>query len=335
MFRSRGLGRYPKSSNIRAVGPLLFCALVLGLVAVVPARPFPSFVLDTTRCIGRDLHIFGSYVALAGSRAGGMVIWGNSAQFSGRASRLKRSMDVLDTIPLDVTGPLNEFWFDPAVACSDSGYAVVWVGPGGLLLSLMSPAGEVTRGVFLDEEVQVHSLAIAARADRYAVTYDGWFHSSQSQDVRAIEVAQDGAILRRALVARAEDTTPSVSSSTVARGDSAYLAVFEGPYSDASDIKGRLVWPENSSADTQLISIRDGCHAFTPSVTFDGINFWVGWLETTSTDDTLAKVARVTQSGVVLDTGGIVVCSGVDAIVLAAARETMLVWCNRNSLTGD
>ncbi len=300
---------------------VLLCVLALGLGAVVHAQPFPSFFPDTTRYIGRDISP-SSNVALAGSRTGGMVIRGG---YVGRASRLTRSMDVIDTIPFSVTGSWPGFFGTPAVACSDSGYAVVW-DAADLSIALISGDGDVVGRVVLDTEVQVHTLAVAARRDRYAVVYDGWFHSSQSQDVRAIEVAQDGTILRRALVARAEGATPSVASSTVARGDSSYLAVFEGPYSDTSNINGRLVWPENSSADTQVIQIRHGCRAFKPQVAFDGENFWVAWLEeTTPYAETVAKVARVTQRGVVIDTGGITVSSGVTSVALAAANDTTLV----------
>jgi hypothetical protein len=300
---------------------VLCLGAVLGLVAVVHAQPFPSFFLDTTRYIGRDPHV-SSYLALAGSKTGGMVVRGG---YVGQASRLTRSMDVVDTMSFDVVGTWGGFSSAPAVACSDSGYAITWVSSRGLSIALVSNDGVVANRVLLDEEVQVHSLAIAARADRYAVVYDGWFHSSQSQDVRAIEVALDGTILRRTLVARAEGATPSVASSTVARGDSAYLAVFEGPYSDTSDINARFVWPENASADTEVIHIRQGCRAFEPRAAFDGENFWVAWLEeTTPYAETVAKVARVSQRGDILDTVGIVV-SGAKSIAMAAARETTLV----------
>ncbi|MBM3332706.1 hypothetical protein FJY68_12815 [candidate division WOR-3 bacterium] len=244
----------------------------------------------------------------------------------GQASRLTRSLDLVDTISFDVVGTWGGFSSAPAVACSDSGYAITWVSSSGLSVALVSNDGVVSNRVLLDAEVQVRSLAIAARADRYAIVYDGWFHSSQSQDVRAVEVAQDGAILRRTLVARAKGATPSVASSTVARGDSAYLAVFVGPYSDTSDINGRFVWPEDSSADTGVIHIRQGCRAFKPQVAFDGEYFWVAWLEeTTPFAETVAKVARVTQRGVVLDTGGIFVGCEVTSVALAAAEDTALV----------
>ena len=315
------------ASRRRGTGSLLAFVLALGLVAAVHAQPFPSFLLDTTRHIGRDLRVSGCYVALAASRTGGAVVWGRRA-WRGRASRLTRSMDIVDTIPLDVTGPWNDFSSAPAVACSDSGYAVAWDGSGGLWLALVSEADELVNRVRLDTEVQVHSLAVAARSDRYVVVYDGWFPSSQSQDVRAIEVALGGTILRRSLVARGESPTPFVSSSVVARGDSAYFAVFRGPYAsrESCDINARFILSDGASGDTGMIPIRRGACAFGPKVAFDGEDFWVAWLEETTPDaETVAKVARVTQSGVVLDTGGIVVQCGVTSIVLAAARETTLV----------
>ena len=323
-----------RSSNhhVRPLGPLIACALFLG--AAVHAQPFPSFLLDTTRHIGRDLHGFG-WVSLAASGDRGILLRGDGSCL--RLSRLTRSMDVVDTIPLDITGStLTGSNYAPGAACSDSGYAVAWNGVNrshgwpieGLWLTLVSNAGNVTNRILLDSVVQVHSLAIAARSDRYVVVYDGWFTSSQSMDVRAIELGLDGTVLHQALVVRAEGTTPSVDSSDVTCGDSAYFAVFRGPYStsDSIEISGRLIWPENAAADTEVVHISPGAHAFGPKVAFDGVNFWVAWLEeTTPSAETVAKVARVTQSGLVLDTGGIVVRSGLRSVALAAARETTLV----------
>ena len=317
-------GRNSTSHNRPAKANVLLCALALGAAFAI-AQPFPSFLLDTTRYIGRDINVAGCHIALAASEAGGAIVWGGTA-WRGRASRLSRAMGAVDTIPTDIVGPWDDFLSAPAVARSDSGYAVAWNGYAGLAVALVSVAGEVTHRVLLDAEVQVHSVAIAARSDRYVVVYDGWFPSSGSMDVRATEVALDGTILRRTPVVRGEGMTPNVASSAAARGDSTYLAVFQGPYGDTSDINGRLIMHDNPSADTQVIPIRHGCSAFGPRATFDGENFWVAWLEESVPDaETVAKVARVTQGGVLLDTGGIVVGSEVKDICLAAARETTLV----------
>ena len=331
MIRS-SFGRNSSSYNRATPKALLLCAMALGLGVVVHAQPFPSFLLDTARYIGRDLGVQPNHSAAAASPRGGIVAWTN---FNDHvfASRLTGSMDVVDTIPMDATGPWLLSYTAPAVACSDSGYAVAWRGFQATVssyewpwIALISNSGEVASRVALDTEVQVHSLGVAARSDRYVVVYDGWFPSSRSLDVRAVEVGLDGSILRRSLVARGEDSTPFVDSSVVAPGDAACLAVFEGPHSGTSDISARLIWPENPLADTQIIPIRRGAHAFGPRVAFDGENFWVGWREeTTPYGETVAKVARVTQNGVVLDTGGIVVSSGVAGIDLAAANETLLV----------
>jgi hypothetical protein len=305
---------------------VLAFVLALGIGAALPAQPFPSFLLDTTRYIGRDLRIAGSYVALAASPSRGVVVWGGSGVNCCRASRLTRTMDVIDTIPLDATGPWDDLLSAPAAACSDSGCAIAWDGYGGLCLALVSQTGDGINRVPVDTVVQVHSMAAAAGTDRYVAVYDGWFSSSQTLDVRAAEVALNGAILRRTVVARGQSAAPFVGASAVAHGDSAYFAVFEGPYSDTTNISGRFVWPQNCTADTAIIPIRRGCHAFGPSVAFDGDNFWVAWIEeTTPSAETVAKVARVTQSGLVLDTAGIVVGSGVRSVALAAARETALV----------
>jgi hypothetical protein len=119
-----------------------------------------------------------------------------------------------------------------------------------------------------------------------------------------------------------------VDAADVARGDSAYFAVWQGPNptSEVGDINGRFIWPDSSSTDTLIISIRRGAAAFSPRVAFDGENFWVVWLEETAPNgEVLAKAARVSQSGVVLDTGGFIVARRATGVAVASARETTLV----------
>jgi hypothetical protein len=330
-FGSQSVRNFP--ANKRAAGlKLLLAAMALGFVAVAHAQPFPSFLLDTTRYIGRDLRVGGCRYALATSRTRGMVVWQGTAEQQGRANRLTRSMDLVDTIPMDVTGTLNGFSFVPAVACSDSGYAVtLWrSGAGqGLWLALVSLGGEVVNRVPVDTEVgDLYSLALACRSDRYALVCHGHYSASQVDEIRATEVALDGTTLRRYTVVRGGPMNPPVSAPDVARGDSAYFVVWQGQDSASEnyDINARFIWPDNPSADTAIFSVRTGVHAFSPKTVFDGENFWVAWLEETSPyAETVAKVARVSERGVVLDTGGIVVKGGVKSIVMAAARETTLV----------
>jgi hypothetical protein len=308
--------------------------MALGL-AVVHAQPFPSLLLDTARHIGRDQHISGCDVALAASRMGGAIVLGGlsaGAGNHGRASRLTRSMDVMDTIPEDIVGT-NNFLSAPAVACSDSGYAVVWQGNGpstyGVLrITLVSSTGEVVNRVPVDTEIEnLYSLALAARSDRYALVLHDHRYSSPADEIRAAEVGLDGTILRRYVVVPEVPAHPPVREPDIVRGDSAYLVVWRGRDSitENYNICARFLWPDNPSADTAIFPVRKGANAFSPKVAFDGASFWVAWLEEAAHAETVAKVARVTQNGVVLDTGGIVVTGGAQSIVLAAARETTLV----------
>jgi hypothetical protein len=281
------------------------------------------------RVIGRDLDAVPSYVGIASSRNAGMVAW---ATFDANicASRLTRAMDLIDTIPLDVTGPLIRSSMAPAAACSDSGYAVAWYGSlgnaGYVWLAPISNSGEIVARVPIDSQVQVTYVSVAACSDRYAVVYSVWSPSDE-YEVRAAEVSSSGAVLRRLIVVRGEQQSPSVDAADVARGDSACLAVWQGPDSTwAGNINGRFIWPDSSSADTLIIPIRQGAAAFSPKVAFDGKNFWVAWLEETAPIcETLVKAARVSQSGVVLDTGGFVLASRATGIDVAAAGETTLV----------
>ena len=110
--------------------PSFLCVMVLGIVTFGHAQPFPSFLLDTTRYIGRDLRFSPGCIATAASHTGGIVAWTTWMDHV-CASRLTGSMDLIDTIPQDVTGPILRASAAPAAACSDSGYAFAWHYGGG------------------------------------------------------------------------------------------------------------------------------------------------------------------------------------------------------------
>jgi hypothetical protein len=323
------LDRHLTSSNNRGRNLRLFLcvvAIVLG-ATVAHAQPFPSFFLDTTRFIGRELDVH--YVAAASSRTAGIVAWPSGDEHI-RACRLTRAMTLVDTIPIDVSGPRLEAsqTLAPAVACSDSGFAVAWSDIERVWLGLITASGRISGRIVIDSGIQVSYVSIAAHSDRYAVVYSMWDPIAQSIEVRAAEVACNGAILRREVAVRGEQDYPYVDMADVARGESAYFVECAGPSSswEEYDIKGRFIWPDEPSGDTGLITIRTGAACFTPKAAFDGENFWVAWQEVKQPyAETVAKVARVTQQGVVLDTGGIEVGRATPGIALTSADDTTLV----------
>jgi len=66
-------------------------------------------------------------------------------------------------------------------------------------------------------------------------------------------------------VVRGGPMNPPVSAPDVARGDSAYLVVWQGQdsLSEHYHINARFIWPDNPAADTAIFPIRT---AFMPSL---------------------------------------------------------------------
>ncbi|MBM3332815.1 hypothetical protein FJY68_13375 [candidate division WOR-3 bacterium] len=326
--KDRVRGRYSIQAIRAARARVLLCAALLG-IGVAHAQPFPSFLLDTTRFIGRYLNSSLPYFGVAASRTTGMVAWLPSDD-NIYASRLDRSMALLDTIPLNAAGPSQRasMSFPPSAACSDSGYAVAWSGiTEQLWFALVSNSGAIDARVLIDSQVQMYCISLAARPDRYAVVSTVWSPVSDRHEVRAAEVSSSGDVMRRLLVASGEQPSFYLDAADVVRGDSAYFVVWQGVDSTwDSCISARFIWPDNSSADTQIIPIRQRVPAFGPKAAFDGENFWVAWLEVTDPDrETLAMAARVSQAGIVLDTGGLALARGATSIDVAADGETTLV----------
>ena len=322
----RNFSGYRRAAGLK----LLLCALALGFVAVAHAQPFPSFLLDTTRFVGRDLRFSFGCIATAASRSGGVVAWTTLGEHV-CASRVTRSMDLIDTIPQDVTGPVLRASTSPAAACSDSGYAYAWHYGGGsmeyLWLALASRFGDIKARVVIDSQVQVNCISMAASSDRFAVVSTDWYPEAENYEVRASEVSPSGVVLRRGLVASGVWPEFYLDAADVARGDSAYLVVWQGTDSTSNNcIYGRFIWADGLYTDTLTFPIRQGVSAFGPKVAFDSKNFWVAWLEqAVPVGETLVKAARVSQSGVLLDTGGIVLASHATGLDVAADRETTLV----------
>lgn len=201
----------------------------------------------------------------------------------------------------------------PSVASSSSNYLVCWGKQSGPYRYIY--AARVTpQGVVLDT-FGIYTKLWGNDADPPAVAFDGtnWLvvaamkYPYEEWNIVCSRIRQDGMPL---------DSYPVFVSSApraqerpaVAFGATSYLAVWSDFRSGTSyDIYGARIAPNGTILDTTGISISTAVGSqVSPSVAFDGTNWLVAWQDYRSGGfNAYYYYARVSQSGVVLDTAGI------------------------------
>ena len=104
-----------------------------------------------------------------------------------------------------------------------------------------------------------------------------------------------------------------------------YLAVWnEGDPSGIIGVNANLIFPDGSIADSVGFRIHHGAYTGGPSVTHDRSSFLVSW-----TEGNVAKLARVSDSGAIMDTVGATIDSLAQSPVLASNGDTTMVVFSR------
>ena len=303
-------------------------------LSAVNAQPVPSFLLDTARVIGLDCDNVSATGAAIGDSCG-LVVWvGGGSHVKG--CRVRRDMSVIDSICLDISGPdyvssaVEQHAVD--VAWSGQNYLAVWFGPSGVCGSLVSSQGEVIRRLVIAEPGLVYyGVSVATDGSSFLVAW-GQENGEFTREMYRL-VSAEGTLL---------DTARPVSQSSgtqcsgdVEFGDSCYMIVFwrndgQREHEGLSAVRIRL---DGSLIDTVPVPILEGAASLAPTVGRIADNFYVAWGE--GLDYTDIRFARITQDGVLIDSGGVLVGrdSGVIELSSAAARETcLLAWI---SFAGD
>jgi hypothetical protein len=314
------------SRSVRAVQAtkptaLLFlaCLLIPGSFAL--SQPFPSFIVDTTVTHIPDYENKRSTSVAFGPDVG-LVVWATEVLV--RGARADRNGVLLDSIQLDIDGLVEKEWVDlsPAVAWGGQSFLVVWADGGALKYALVEPDGIVaTRGVLHDRVWSGdHQAAAAFDGSNFLVS---WICGRDTLGSTALfcRVSPQGAVLDSPprLVA-AQQRNRQANLSLCFHGDR-YLAVWSDW--DTIGVSGNFVFPDGSIADSAGFPIRPGVSVGGTAVTHDRGNFLVSWSEYGNPSN--VRIARVSDSGVVLDTDGVLIDSFSYKPVLTSNGDTTLV----------
>jgi hypothetical protein len=279
----------------------LICLLIPGSAAL--SQPFPSFMLDST------INYMPGFDDVNGTGAAfgpdlGLVVWNSRGVCGARVDRSSGAL--LDSLQIDISGPdIGSGSRRPGVAWSGHNFLVAWAGYHGAACALVEPDGRVTsRAVFQNSAVDGRGAAVDFDGSNFLVT---WIAADESLGMTAYfcRVSPQGAVL---------DSPPRLVAPLAAgRQISISLCFHENRYFavwndwDTLGVNGNFIFPDGSIADSAGFSIRRGVYAGDPAVTHDRNNFLVSWDEWA--ERFYVKLARVSDSGAVIDTDGVVIDS--------------------------
>jgi hypothetical protein len=243
---------------------------------------------------------------------------------------------VLDPGGIVISSADGNQW-SPALAFDGENCLAVWQDSRGGDHSDIYGARVTSEGVVLDTEgiaisivAQAQSPALAFDSVSYLVVWEDYRNDPDTSDIYGARVTPAGVVLDTAGIpistAVGDQRYPAL-----AFDGSNYLAVWEvvSPNPDTSDIHGARVTPAGVVLDTAglMISTVAGWQE-PPAVASDGGNYLAVWQDARGGQDSDIYGARVTPSGVVLDTAGITISTAADrqlSPAVAFDRENYLV----------
>ena len=320
--------------SAQAVAPAalvcIICLLIPGSVAL--SQPYPSFMLDSTIVRGPT---FGdvAYSSVACGPDLGLVVW-IEGETSLWGARIDGNGVLLDSSPIDLRGPddLSDVNMRPGVAWGGQRFLVVWTGGGRARCALVDENGSVAERHVLQDDLaasQATSAAAAFDGVNFLATWLGYSGHVPLPGAFFARVSPQGVVLDSPPLRIAPGATIEQNNIALCFHDDRYMAVWT--VWDTSGVWANFIMADGSTPDSVGFPIKTGIGSDYPSVTHDRNNFVVGWYE----HHYKTMLARVTDSGQVLDPGGVLVdseCLWENAVF--SSGDTTLVVDIRDSLFG-
>ena len=243
--------------------------------------------------------------------------WINGLDTDLYGTRVTPAGMVLDSTAIAIATVANR-QEKPAIAFDGNNYFVVWedhrkkpdsadiygarVAPSGLILD---PTGIAISAMPYSKNYP----CVAFDGTNYLVAWQGWRPQS-GEGINAARVSPSGQMLDTVAITVC-DIPGNQSKPAIAFDGSNYLVVwFNSPGGNWLDIYGARVSPSGTVLDPNGFAISTAPREqYNPAVTFGGNNYLVVWSDYrlgSGTSDIFG--ARVSPSGVVLDTAGIAIC---------------------------
>ncbi|UCG43968.1 MAG: hypothetical protein JSU73_04985 [candidate division WOR-3 bacterium] len=308
-----------------------------GSPGIAPGRD-EALVVWHDRRVGNDVDVYGSRITRAGEvlepsgiaisaiannqwfpqvafdGTNYLVAWVDAAAhcniFGGRVGTDGRLLD-----PHGFPISSGEYEASPAVTFDGTHNAVVWFDqhPGAADYNIYA-ARVNGDGVVLDpQNIVVSSAAVSQR--RPETAFDGtnflavWDENCDvGRDIRGVRLTPEGVVLD-SLGIRVSLGGGTQSAPAVAYGRNDYLVVWEQGRNRNRDVRAARVTPAGVVLDSVSILISGRTmEQFAPAVASDGNDYLVAWQDWRSGGYDI-YCARVSRSGVLLDTAGIGVCT--------------------------
>jgi hypothetical protein len=311
----------------------ILCLLVPGSAAL--SQPFPSFMLDTTvthvpgsENVSPPLVAFGPDV--------GLVVWRSEWWVRGALVGLNGAP--LDSLQIDIDGLIHGQGTNirPGVAWGGGKFLVVWADDEAMKYALVAPDGSIlTRAVLQDKEWRGSGgPAMAFDGTNFLVSWVGG-NETLGRGAVFCRVSPDGVVLDGPPRFVAPLAPHEQSGVALCFHADRYLAAWsDGDPSGLIGVSGNFIFPDGSIADSTGFCIRSAMHAGTPAVTHDQSHFLVAWNEWL--DPAIIKLARLTDSGVVLDTPGVLIDSfSRDPAIMSSGDTTLVAFARDASAQGD
>ncbi|HTW91599.1 MAG TPA: T9SS type A sorting domain-containing protein [bacterium] len=295
---------------------LLLCLLIPGSAAL--SQPFPSFMLDTTRALIPGFHdVMGTHVAFGPDV--GLVVWDAEGT---RAVRLNGNGELVDSSQIAIGG-----YGSPAVAWGEHNFLVAWAETNVVGCALVDSDGRITaRAVLQNGHPQGLKAAVGFDGTNFLVTWIA-YPDTFGKTAFFCRVSQQGVVLDSPPRLVAPLQHGRQADIALCFHQDRYLAVWNDWYTIG--VSGNFVFPDGTIDDSTGFPIRHGVSASSPSVTHDRNNFIVAWND--SGND--IRGSRVTDSGVVLDDGGVLIGTYAHGGTSAASNgDTTLFLFRRDSV---
>jgi len=262
-------------------------------------------------------------------------------------ARVTTSGIVLDSIGIPIYPQIRSD-AKPAVSFDGINYFVVWQNPSfsssgssfDIYGARVNQAGSVLDSISIDISYAAYAQYIPKTAfdgTNYLVVFQD-YRSGTSWDVYGVRVSQTGVILDpNGIVISA--SPKNVECLSLSFDGTNYLTVWcEASHWGDGDIYGARVTTSGVVLDTIPIAISTASrHQTESAVAFDGTDYFVVWLDWRDFENDIYG-ARVTTSGIVLDTLGINISASeslqTEPSIVFDGTNHLVIWQdNRNGLT--
>ncbi len=285
-----------------------------GLSDIYGARvSISGVVLDTTGILISTAANYQYVPSIAFDGTNYFVVWsdGRSSSYDIYGARIDTSGTVLDTAGIPISTAAY-YQYSPSIAFDGTNYLVVWEDyrsdTTDIYGARIDASGTVldTAGIPISTATgyQEHP-SIASGGTNYLVVWQDYRNSSYS-DIYGARIDTSGVVLDTSGIPISTATDRQESPSVAFDGTN-YLVVWKDARSSIyDDIYGARIDTSGVVLDTAGIPISTATDVQgSPSIAFDGTNYFVVWRDYRSGSDYDIYGARMDTSGTILDTAGI------------------------------